>query len=177
MRYNEQTKKNGKLILGVKMNNYIIDTVDLKDMNGLLDIYNSNQTFLQNHMGVSSVSREFILHEIEQMKNVGYTSSIIKDSKGEIVGLCDFKISDEVYLSLFMIDSRLKGNGLGKEIYNQLEKMFKTKNAKRIRIDVVYDYAENVLGFWEKQGFISSEKVELEWNGYKTNAFKMYKAL
>ncbi len=159
------------------MDNYIIDKVDLNDINGVLDIYNSNQPFLCNHMGVSSVSKEFILHEIKEMKNIGYTSSVIKDNTGEIVGLCDYKISDEVYLSLFMIDSKLKGNGFGKTIYNQLEKMFKSKNAKRIRIDVVYDYDENVLGFWEKQGFVTSEKIELEWNGYKSNAIKMYKSL
>lgn len=162
---------------GVKMDNYMIDKADLNDINRILDIYNSNQTFLQNHMGVSSVSREFILREMEEMKKVGYTSSVIKDNKGQIVGLCDFKIGDEVYLSLFMIDSRLKGHGLGKEIYHQLEQMFKSKNAKRIRIDVVYDYDQNVLGFWDKQGFVSSEKVELDWNGYKSNAFKMNKSI
>jgi len=159
------------------MDNYKIDKVDSNDINEILDIYNSNKTFLCNHMGISSVSKEFILNEIEEMKSIGYTSSIIKDNNGEIVGLCDFKISDEVYLSLLMIDSRLKGNGLGKIIYNQLEKMFKAKNAKRIRIDVVYDYDENVLGFWKNQGFISNAKIELEWNGYKSNAIKMYKII
>lgn len=159
------------------MDNYIIDKVDPNDINGILDIYNSNKTFLCNHMGTSSVSKEFILNEIEEMKRVGFNSSIIKDNKGEIIGLCDFKISDEVYLSLLMIDYKLKGNGLGKTIYNQLERMFKSKNAKRIRIDVVYDYEENVLEFWRKQGFISNEKIELEWNGYKSNAIKMYKII
>lgn len=159
------------------MDNYIIDKIKQNDINRILDIYNSNKIFLYNHMGISSVSKEFILNEIEEMKKVGFISSIIKDNKGEIVGLCDFKISDEVYLSLLMIDYRLKGNGLGKTIYNQLENMFKLKNTKRIRIDVVYDYEENVLGFWKKQGFISNENIELEWNGYKSNAIKMYKII
>lgn len=161
----------------VKVDNYIIDKVDKKDINRIVDIYNSNKTFLCSHMGILSVSKEFILNEIEEMKKVGFSSSIIKDNKDEIVGLCDFKISNEVYLSLLMIDDKLKGNGLGKIIYNQLEKIFKSKNAKRIRIDVVYDYKENVLRFWEKQGFISDEKIELEWNGYKSNAIKMYKII
>lgn len=159
------------------MNNYIIDKVDQNDINRIVDIYNSNKTFLYSHLGISSVSKEFILNEIEEMRNIGFNSSIIKDNKGEIVGLCDFKISDKVYLSLLMIDAKLKGNGLGKIIYNQFEKMFKSKNAKRVRIDVVYNYGKNVLGFWEKQGFISNEKIELEWNGYKSNAIKMYKII
>jgi len=102
---------------------------------------------------------------------------VIKDDKGEIIGLCDYSSGDEVYLSLLMIDDKFKGKGLGKLIYNQLEKMFKSKNAKGVRIDVVYEYEGNVLGFWEKQGFISNEKIELEWNGYKSNAYKMYKII
>ena len=85
--------------------------------------------------------------------------------------------SHEVYLSLLMIDFRLKGNGLGKTIYNQLEKMFKSNNVQSIRIDVVYDYEENALEFWKKQGFVPNEKIELEWNGYKSNAIKMHKII
>lgn len=157
------------------MNNYIIDTISQNDIPTILDIYNSNKTFLENHMGIPKVSKDFIINEIEEIENIGFSSLVIKNNEGHIVGICDFKIGDEVYLSLLMIDAKLKGNGIGKIIYNQLEEIFKAKNSKRIRIDVVYDYEENVLGFWEQQGFISSEKIELEWNGYKSKAFKMYK--
>jgi len=159
------------------VNNYIIDRVDQNHINRIVDIYNSNKTFLYRHMGISSISKEFILNEIEQMKKVGFNSVIIKDNKREIIGLCDYSSGDEVYLSLLMIDDKFKGKEVGKLIYNQLEKMFKSENAKRIRIDVVYEYEENVLGFWEKNGFISNEKIELEWNGYKSNAYKMYKII
>ena len=157
------------------MDNYIIDTIDQNDITKILDIYNSNKTFLENHVGISKVSKDFIINEIEEMKNIGFSSLVIKNNEGNIIGICDFKIGDEVYLSLLMINAKLKGNGLGRIIYNQLEKIFKTKNSKRIRIDVVYDYEENALGFWEKQGFVSSEEIQLEWNGYKSKAIKMYK--
>lgn len=157
------------------MDNYIIDTVDQNDISKIIDIYNSNKTFLENHVGISKVSKDFIVNEIEEMNNIGFSSLVIKNNEGNIVGICDFKIGDEVYLSLLMINAKLKGNGLGRVIYNQLEKLFKTKNSKRIRIDVVYDYEENALGFWEKQGFVSSEEIQLEWNGYKSKAIKMYK--
>lgn len=76
-----------------------------------------------------------------------------------------------------MIDGKEKRNRLGSRIYNQLEQIFKAKKANRVRIDVVYDYEENVVGFWEKQGFIHYEKIQLEWNGYKSNAIKMYKTI
>ena len=157
------------------MDNYIIDTVDQNDISKIIDIYNSNKTFLENHVGISKVSKDFIVNEIEEMNNIGFSSLVIKNNEGNIVGICDFKIGDEVYLSLLMINAKLKGNGLGRVIYNQLEKLFKTKNSKRIRIDVVYDYEENALGFWEKQGFVPSEEIQLEWNGYKSKAIKMYK--
>ena len=157
------------------MDNYIINTVDQNDIGKIIDIYNSNKTFLENHIGISKVSKDFIVNEIEEMKNIGFSSLVIKNNEDNIVGICDFKIGDEVYLSLLMIDAKLKGNGLGRIIYNQLEKIFKTKNSKRIRIDVVYDYEKNALGFWEKQGFVPSEEIQLEWNGYKSKAVKMYK--
>lgn len=157
------------------MDDYTINIIEQNDIASIVDIYNSNKIFLENHMGISSVSQEFILTEIEEMRNMAFNSSIIKDSEGKIVGICDFKIGDEVYLSLLMIDAKLKGNGLGSTIYNQLEKVFKSKNASSIRIDVVYDYEENVLRFWEKQGFVSCEKIQLEWNGHKSKAIKMHK--
>ncbi|MEG1409938.1 MAG: GNAT family N-acetyltransferase [Terrisporobacter sp.] len=160
------------------MYNYIIDKVNENDIDKIVDIYNSNEAFLKNHMGISRISQDFILNEIKEMRNAGFTSSIIKSNTGEIVGICDFKISyKEAYLSLLMIDSKLKGSGLGSKIYNYLEKSFKSKNINNIRIDVVYDYEENVLGFWEKQGFVSCEKIQLEWNKYKSKAIKMNKTI
>ena len=82
---------------------------------------------------------------------------------------------DKVYLSLLMIDGKQKRNGLGSRIYSQLEQLFQAEGADRIRIDVVYE--DNVVAFWEKQGFIPCEKIQLEWNGYKSNAIKMVKTI
>lgn len=159
------------------MDKYTFSKVKLNDIDKIVEIYNSNVSFLMAHMGISNTSKEFICNEINEMKSVGFISSVIKDNKGEIIGVCDFKIQEEAYLSLLMINSKFKGNGLGKEIYNHLERVFKSNNVKRVRIDVVYDYEENVIGFWEKQGFVSKGKVELEWNAHKSNATKMYKSI
>lgn len=159
----------------VQVDKFIFDGVNEKDIDKIVDIYNSNVSFLSNHLGVSSISRDFILNELDEMKKIGFHSLVIKNYKGEVVGLCDYKLGDDVYLSLLMIDRRLKGNGLGKSIYQQLEDRFRKEKAKRVRIDVVYNYNENVLGFWNKLGFVPSEKIELEWNGFKSKAVKMYK--
>ena len=50
--------------------------------------------------------------------------------------------------------STVAQNVLGKTIYNQLEKMFKSNNVQSIRIDVVYDYEENALEFWKKHRYL-----------------------
>lgn len=157
------------------MSNYKIDTITEIDIDKILDIYNSNTHFLENHMGITEVSREFITNEIKEMKNIGFNSLVIKDCRSNIIGICDFKISEEVYLSLLMIDANQQGKGLGSIVYNQLEKLFKENHANKVRIDVVYNYDHNAVDFWKKQGFIPCEKIQLEWNGYKTNAIKMLK--
>ena len=148
-----------------------------KDADKVSDIYNSNTGFLKNHLGVTAVSGEFILQEIEEMKRIGFQSFVIRDHAGNIVGICDFKIAEEVYLSLLMLDAKQKGNGAGSRIYRQLEQIFQAKGAKAVRIDVVCGYEDNVIGFWEKQGFIPCEKIQLEWNGYKSDAIKMCKSI
>lgn len=147
------------------MNNYKFEMVTNNDISKILEIYNSNTIFLKNHLGISTVSKEFLIHEIEKMKNMGFQSLVIINNKNNVVGVCDFKISEEIYLSLLMIDSKQRRKGLGSKIYNQLEEFFKSYNAKRVRIDVVYDYENNAVAFWEKQGFIKYENLQLEWNG------------
>lgn len=117
------------------------------------------------------VSESFILNEIYEMKNVGFTSVIITNNQsGSVVGLCDYRLGDCVYLSLLMINGRLAGRGIGGKIYKYLESEFINQKAGSVRIDVVDDYEGNTIGFWEKQGFISQEKVILEWHGKKSNA-------
>ena len=48
---------------------------------------------------------------MEEMKKIGFRSFVIKNSEGNTVGICDFKIAEEVYLSLLMIDGKQKRNG------------------------------------------------------------------
>ena len=62
-----------------------------------------------------------------------------------------------------------QNKGVGQEIYKFFETSLKEKGCKTVRIDVVYDYLENVIPFWEKLGFKSYEKIQLTW-GNKTNS-------
>lgn len=151
------------------------DAAIKEDVDKILGIYNSNRSFLENHLGVSVVSKEFILNEMKEMKKSGFQSFVIKDNTHRIIGICDIKISEESYLSLFMIDGKLKRRGLGSKVYNQMEEFLKSEGVKRVRIDVVYTYEDNAIVFWEKNGFICCEKIQFEWNGHKSNATKMCK--
>ncbi|MGL5415016.1 MAG: GNAT family N-acetyltransferase [Clostridium sp.] len=148
------------------MNNYTFEAITKNDINDLVEIYNSNIDFLEKHLGVKSISKEFIIDEIKEMQSVGFESKVIKDNKGNVIGLCDFKLDEECYLSLLMIKAKEKRSGLGTVIYSQLEQSLKLEGVKRIRIDVVWDYKENVIDFWKKQGFEECGKIELEWNRY-----------
>lgn len=90
------------------MANCKIDMITENDIDIILDIYNSNTSFLENHMGITTVSKKFIVDEIEEMKNIGFNPLVIRNSTGNILGICDFKMADEVYLSLLMIDAKQK---------------------------------------------------------------------
>ena len=51
------------------------------------------------------------------------------------------------------------------------------KNASKIRIDVVDDYENNVIPFWEKMGFIRTKKEELTWGGKTSSVTVMEKSI
>lgn len=161
---------------GLHMESCKFDMATKNDIDKILEIYNSNPDFLEKHLGTARVSKKFIANEMQEMKKIGFRSFVIKNSEGNTVGICDFKIAEEVYLSLLMIDAKQKRNGLGSRIYSQLEQLFQSEGADRIRIDVVY-YEDNVVAFWKKQGFIPCEKIRLEWNGHQSNAIKMIKTI
>ena len=144
----------------------------------LCQLYNSNRTFLQHHLGVSEVSEDFIRQELEGMAEMGFLSELILDKATEkVLGFCDYKPGDCTYLSLLMLDGALKGQGIGAEVYRYMEERFLAQGAQTIRIDVVDDYEDHVLGFWEKQGFVRQEEITLEWNGNKLRAQMMKKEL
>lgn len=109
------------------------------------------------------------------MKKIGFKSVVAKTPENNIIAISDFKTAEETYLSLFMLDANYKEKGFGSRIYCQLENLFRSEGSTKVRIDVVYDYQDNSLGFWKKQGFIPHEKILLEWNGFKSHAIKMLK--
>lgn len=145
---------------------FYIDTIENKDLNEIVEIYNSNKNFLISHMNKKNITKDLLLKEIKSMKEAGfYSCKIVDILSGKIIGIIDFKIAEETYLSLLMIHGNLKNKGYGKLILSAFEQYVKLLKSKSIRIDVVINYDSNVLDFWVKNKFIKFEKVDLNWTG------------
>ena len=86
----------------------------------------------------------------------------------ECIIACKEGYIDECYLSLM---------GLGNEIYKSFEYALREKGCKFIRIDVVNDFKENVVTFWEQLGFQACEEIKLTWGNKTSLAVVMRKNL
>lgn len=148
-----------------------------KDKNRILEIYNSNSQFLQSYIGRSNVDLEWLNDEVTESRKLGFSSYKIIDALTlSIVGLVDFKIADEIYVSLLMLDRNYSGKGIGTQVYNVFEEAF-CKGATGVRIDLVKDYNSSVSEFWTRQGFLQMEDIKLQWNNEILEAHVMRKNL
>jgi len=131
-----------------------------------------------SHMSKEEVESEWMLEEFESMKRIGFhCCKIVNINTGKIVGVLDFKIDKETYLSLLMIHTDHKNKGLGNSIYQAFEKYVLSQNSKSIKIDVVTEYDNAVLDFWIRKGFIVYENIELNWTGKILSAVTLKKFL
>jgi ribosomal protein S18 acetylase RimI-like enzyme len=157
---------------------YNISFVEYMDLNGVIDVYNSNKSFLMSHMSKENVERQWMLEEFESMKRIGFHCCKIVDINTEkIVGVIDFKIDSETYLSLLMVHNDHKNKGLGNSVYQAFEEYVQSQNSKSIRIDVVTEYDDTVLDFWIRKGFVEYENMELNWTGKVLPAVTLKKIL
>ena len=88
------------------------------DTKRIVEIYNSNEAFVSQHLGKAKIYEELIVCELKEMEKISFNSCKIVDKfSGEIVGLCDFKTDKTAYLSLLMLDNKTKGKGIGRDIW------------------------------------------------------------
>ena len=158
------------------MSLYNIREATEKDIDAIAKVYNSNYKFLVNHLGVEFVDNLFIANEMAEMRTAQFISCVIVDIQtNDIVGVLDYKPDDTVYLSLLMIDSKQQKSGLGSKVYKEFEESIRKLGKKAVRIDVVNDYVENVMGFWEKQGYVAKNEIKLSWGSKQSTANVMVK--
>ncbi|OGO77318.1 MAG: GNAT family N-acetyltransferase [Clostridiales bacterium GWB2_37_7] len=159
-------------------NELYIDFVESKDIDDIVEVYNSNRCFLENHLDAEKVTGDWIHEELEAMKKVDfYSCKVVEKSSGKLIGVIDFKIGEETYLSLLMIHNDYKNKGFGGFIYKALEDYAKSLKSKSMRIDVVTNYDDGVLDFWIGNGFVKIKEVELNWTGKILPAVIMKKGL
>ncbi|MBZ9637485.1 GNAT family N-acetyltransferase [Clostridium sp. FP1] len=157
---------------------FYIDLVQNKDLKDIVEVYNSNKYFLTNHMDTDIIKYEWILEELASMKKADfYSCKVVEKSPGKIIGIIDFKIGEETYLSLLMIHNDYKNKGFGRLIYQALEEYITSVKSKCMRIDVVINYDDSVLKFWVKNGFSKIKDIELNWTGKILPAIIMKKFL
>ncbi len=158
------------------MPKYIIRDIQETDYKRVTEIYNSNPQFLLNHLGMTSIDESFISKEVSEMNKVGFNSCVIVEKNSQLIqGVLDYKSDKEVYLSLLMLSADLQGQGIGRNIYSSFESNMIQAGNISIRIDVVNDYPENLVPFWEGLGFSVNECVTLNWGNKKSNAVVMRK--
>ncbi len=147
-----------------ELKDFCVDLVEYKDLDEIAEVYNSNKQFLKSHMNREKVTNEWILQELETMKEVGfYPCKIVETMSGEIIGIIDFKLGEEAYLSLLMLKDNFKGKGFGNMIFQAFEEYVKSQKSKSIRIDVVTNYDNSVIDFWINNSFVKVEDIELNW--------------
>lgn len=160
------------------MDTYVIREVKDADIDMIVSIYNSNHKFLVNHLGMDAVDHNFIREEILDMTSNHFLSCVIvNESTHEMIGVIDYKLDSTVYLSLLMIHSNHQKKRIGQMVYNHFETNMFNLGKGSIRIDVINDYADNVVWFWQKQGFIQQNEVNINWGNKKSTAVVMLKPL
>lgn len=159
-------------------NNYFVAPVLDSDSQEILNIYNSNPTFLRKHIGREKVTLKWLMSEMKEMSELGFMSyKIVHKDQEQIIGFIDFKVGEESYISLIMIHDSYRYNGVGRTVYKSFEEYLLGLGVCSVRIDVVSNYDNSVLDFWTSEGFMTCSEIELNWCGYKMPAFIMKKKL
>lgn len=87
---------------------FYVDLVEKKDLNDIVEVYNSNKHFLIAHMDTDNIKHEWLFKELESMKKVDfYSCKVVEKISDKIIGVIDFKLGEETYLSLLMIHNGL----------------------------------------------------------------------
>lgn len=150
----------------------------VQDAAAIVAVYNSNPGFLCAHLRRSAVDEAFVLREMAETAAAGFISAVVLDAvERAVIGVLDYKPADTVYLSLLMLRAAKQGKGAGTALYQDFEQVQRREGKREIRIDVVNDYPDNLVGFWQKRGFIPQRTIWLEWGGKRSRALVMKKPL
>lgn len=128
------------------------------ELGAVLEVYKHCEDFLA--LGpVATASMEMVLKDIEISREEGGIFCGIYGTDGKMIGVVDY-VPDHyqgdpqtAYLSLLMIDSSFRNQGVGKAIVEALEDEF-TKNSS-IKVILAGVQVDNTLAvrFWQSRGY------------------------
>ena len=153
-------------------------TNNQSDIETALQIYQSNEKFLIQHLGRNSIDTEFLQNELKEMEEHGFVSNLILEGE-KAIGILDYGMQADksVYLSLMILDSSVQRSRKGKSVYRAFENQVTKEGANSIRIDVVNDHEPNVIPFWKKMGFRGKRQDTLTWGDKTSKVLVMEKRL
>lgn len=67
------------------MARYCIREIQEQDYNKVVEIYNSNQSFLLHHLGVEFVDKGVVIDEVVSMKKMAFCSCVIVDETSNTI--------------------------------------------------------------------------------------------
>jgi ribosomal protein S18 acetylase RimI-like enzyme len=106
-------------------------------------------------------------HIIEEQAQRAEEASFVAEVKGKVVGYMisyilsgGFGIEDSAWITMFGVDPRFMGQGIGKELGKEIFSFYKGKGIKNIYTSVRWD-STDLLSFFKTLGFDRSNFINL----------------
>lgn len=150
----------------IKDHSIEIRPITVDDLPGIFQVYQHCEDFLA--LGpVTTASMEMVLKDLEISRQEGGVFCGIYREDGKMIGVVDY-VPDHyqgnanvAYLSLLMIDSSYRSQGIGKAVFDAVEGEIRKNPFVTIFLAGVQTNNPQALQFWQRRGFsiISEPKL------------------
>lgn len=135
-----------------------IRPVTRDDLEAVLQVYRHCEDFLA--LGpVSHASMEMVLKDLEISKEAGGIFCGIYKEDGTMIGVVDYVARNfqgyptSAFLSLLIIDSSFRGQGLGKAIVDAVENEIRQDKSITVILSGVQVNNPQAVRFWQRNGY------------------------
>jgi ribosomal protein S18 acetylase RimI-like enzyme len=143
-----------------------IRAVIQNDLDAVLQVYQHSEDFLS--LGpVSTASMEMVLKDLEISKEEGGIFCGVYTEDEKMIGVVDyvpnnFQGNPQIaFLSLLMIDSTFRGQGIGKAIVEAVENEIKKDPAVTVILSGVQVNNPQAVRFWQRNGYCITSEPKL----------------
>lgn len=96
---------------------------------------------------------------VENDKAIGLIMGIIPDY--DKYDYLDYKCPKRGIITELIVTSKIRSNGIGKELMDKMENYFRDNNCEYVLVDV-FAYNENAINFYEKKGYHSRMHTDIK---------------